>query len=114
MQSKLPFIAAICLLNVFWCCKRREVPARKENEIYLLYKNFNPQQLTVKKGTEVTFTNRDNANHTATSNTSVFKSGKLQTDKSFSYKFETAGTYYFYCNYHSSNLQETGAIIVTE
>lgn len=95
-------------------CKKTSYPPRAENEIYLLYKTFSPQQLVIKKGGEVIFTNRDNANHTVTSNSGIFKSGKLQTDKSFRYTFDEPGKYYFYCNYHSSNLQEGGVITVTE
>ncbi|PBQ30787.1 hypothetical protein CNR22_03015 [Sphingobacteriaceae bacterium] len=110
--SKLAPVMAIGCLVLFISCKKNEIPPPAENEIYLMYKMFSPQQLTVKKGKEVIFTNRDNANHSATSNAGVFNSGKLKTDKSYSYTFDKAGTYYFYCNYHSSNVQENGVITV--
>lgn len=93
-------------------CKKKDIGTPGENEIFLLYKAFNPTQLSVKKGTTVKFTNKDNANHTATANSNLFNSGKLQTDESYTYTFDTPGTYYFYCNYHSSNNQEQGVIIV--
>lgn len=105
-------VAVIVSAAAIQGCKKDTYPPRGENEIYLLYKTFSPQQLVVKKGTEVTFTNRDNANHTVTSNAGIFKSGKLQTDKSFSFTFDEPGKYYFYCNYHSSSLQENGVITV--
>lgn len=106
------FFSCLACLVYLAACKKTTIPPRGENEIYFLYKMFSPQQLTVKKGTEVTFTNRDNANHTATSNAGVFKSGKLKTDQSYTFTFTEAGTYYFYCNYHSSNVQENGVITV--
>lgn len=100
------------ILSFHTSCKKQELPPQGENDIYLFYKAFSPQQLTVKKGTTVTFTNRANGNHTITSNIGLFKSGKLKTDQSYSYTFDEVGTYYFYCNYHSSELRENGVITV--
>ena len=103
---------ALIFFVLFISCKKTEIPPPAENEIYLMYKMFSPQQLTVKKGTEVIFTNRDNANHSVTSNGGLFDSGKIKSDKSYSFTFEEKGTYYFYCSYHSSNMQENGVITV--
>jgi plastocyanin len=92
-------------------CKKQEKGNPGPNEIWLEYKAFNPTQLTVAVGTTVTFTNKDNADHTATS-TGNFDSGKIKNGDTFTYTFTTVGTYYFYCNYHSSNSSEQGAIRV--
>jgi plastocyanin len=83
-----------------------------KNEVWLEYKAFTPTQLTISVGETITFTNKDNADHTATETHHLFDSGKLKTDQSFAYTFSTAGTYYFFCNYHSSNPSEQGAIVV--
>jgi hypothetical protein len=99
-------------LTVLSSCKKTVNGTPGENEIFLLYKTFSPTSLSVKKGTTVTFTNKDNANHTVTSNSRLFDSGKIKSGTSYSYTFSEAGTYYFYCNYHSTNQQEQGAIIV--
>lgn len=93
-------------------CKKADNKTPGENEILILYKTFNPSQLSVKKGTTITFINKDNANHTITANTKSFDSGKIKSSESYSYTFINTGQYYFYCNYHSSNLQEQGVIIV--
>lgn len=112
LKDRWVVATALIFFVLFISCKKTEIPPPAANEIYLMYKMFSPQQITVKKGTEVIFTNRDNANHTATSNGGLFDSGKIKSDKSYSFTFEEKGTYYFYCNYHSSNMQENGVIIV--
>jgi plastocyanin len=91
-------------------CKKPEAPPGP-NEVYLEYQAFNPTQLTVAVGTTVTFTNKDNADHTATSS-GVFDSGRIKSGNTYTFKFTTPGTYFFYCNYHSSNSAEQGAIKV--
>lgn len=93
-------------------CNKKPKGTRGENEIWLEYKLFVPQQLVVKAGTTVTFTNKDNANHTATNINGLFDSGKITSENSWSYTFDKPGTYSFYCNYHSSNTSEQGYIVV--
>ncbi len=92
-------------------CKKQNIGTPGENEIFLLYKTFSPTSLAVKKGTTITFTNKDNANHSITSSTGLFDSGKIKNEDSFLHTFNDAGTYSFYCRYHS-NQQEQGTIIV--
>lgn len=61
---------------------------------------FNPTPLMVKAGATVTWTNMDDEPHTVVSDTGVFKSGGMDTNESFSYKFEKPGTYHFTCSIH--------------
>jgi plastocyanin len=61
---------------------------------------FNPTPLTVKAGSTVTWTNMDDEPHTVVSNTGVFKSGGMDTNESFSHKFDKPGTYHFTCSIH--------------
>jgi len=93
-------------------CNKKPKGTRGENEVWLEYKLFVPQQLVVKAGTTVTFTNKDNANHTATNINGLFDSGKITSENSWSYTFDKPGTFSFYCNYHSSNTSEQGYIVV--
>jgi plastocyanin len=72
---------------------------------------FNPGNYTVKAGTTVTWYNADASTHTVTSTTSgVFDSGNLGSGQSYSYKFNTPGTFNYYCVIHP-NMK--GTIIVT-
>jgi len=110
MKTKIVYTSFL-LFFVLTACKKQEVGSPGKNEIFLEYQAFNPTQLTIPVGTTVTFTNKDNANHTATA-TGLFDSGTIKSGNSFTYTFNTAGTFYFYCNYHSSNPAEQGAIRV--
>ncbi len=93
-------------------CKKTEIGTPGENEVFLLYKTFTPTQLTIKKGTTVTFTNKDNANHSVTANNHLFDSGKITSGTSYTYTFNDVGSYFYSCNYHSSIQQEQGVITV--
>ena len=67
---------------------------------------FIPADVTVDVGGEVTWTNDDTAAHTITSGTApsspdgVFDSSLVMPGTEFSYKFEEAGTYTYYCAVH--------------
>ena len=70
---------------------------------------YNPQQITVKAGTTVTWVNHDDIPHTVTSKTGVFKSKALDTDDKFSFTFATPGSYPYFCALHP---HMTGTIVV--
>jgi len=60
---------------------------------------FEPQQLTVKVGTTVTWTNRDDIPHTVVC-AGKFRSKTMDTDDTFSFTFATAGEYKYFCSLH--------------
>jgi len=70
-----------------------------------------PGTVTIKVGTTVTWTNKDNVGHTATSDDGVFDSGMLSKGSSYSYTFTTAGTYGYFCTPHPYMV---ATIVVTE
>jgi plastocyanin len=70
---------------------------------------FTPMSLTVKAGSTVTWANMDEEPHTVVSNTGLFHSGALDTNESFSFKFDKPGTYQFACSIHP---RMVGTIIV--
>jgi len=62
---------------------------------------FTPASLTVKAGTTVTWTNRDDIPHGIGSADNSFKrSNALDTDDAFSFTFTTPGTYKYFCYIH--------------
>lgn len=71
--------------------------------------SFGPTELTVPVGTTVTWTNRDDIPHTVVSVDKVFKSKVLDTDEKFSFTFNTAGTYPYFCSIHP---KMTGKVVV--
>lgn len=70
---------------------------------------FTPAAITVKAGSTVTWTNRDDEPHTVVSDAGLFRSGALDTDDSFSYRFDKAGTYHYSCSIHP---RMVGTIVV--
>jgi plastocyanin len=71
---------------------------------------FNPPTLTVKAGTTVTWTNKDDIPHGIASAANAFTRSKaLDTDDSFSFTFTTSGTYQYFCYIHP---HMTGTIVV--
>jgi plastocyanin len=73
--------------------------------------SFSPGALTVPVGTTVTWTNKDEVPHTIVSadNPRLFRSGGLDTDDKFAFKFTRAGTYKYFCSVHP---YMTGEIVV--
>jgi plastocyanin len=71
---------------------------------------FGPQKVTVKAGTTVTWTNKDDIPHgIAATNNSFARSKALDTDDSYSFTFTTPGTYAYFCYIHP---HMTGTIVV--
>ena len=70
---------------------------------------FEPVRLTIKAGTTVTWTNRDDIPHTVASPDRAFKSKVMDTDESFSFTFTTPGEYTYFCSLHP---HMTGTIVV--
>lgn len=71
---------------------------------------FAPQTLTVKAGTTVTWTNRDDIPHgIAATNNAFTRSKALDTEDSFSFTFTTPGSYQYFCYVHP---HMTGTIVV--
>jgi len=77
---------------------------------------YDPYRITVEKYSTVTWYNADEIIHTVTSGTPVngpdgaFDSGTFATRDSYSYKFDRAGTYNYFCMVHPWML---GQVVVT-
>ena len=68
-------------------------------EVHIDNFTFQPVELTVKVGTTVTWTNRDDIPHTVVS-AGKFRSKTLDTDDKFSFTFADAGDYKYFCSLH--------------
>ena len=82
---------------------RRRPPIAIDNFV------FGPERLTVKAGTTVTWTNRDDIPHTVASKDRLFKSKVMDTEESYSFTFSTPGEYAYFCSLHP---HMTGTIVV--
>lgn len=71
-----------------------------DNQITIKDFKFTPETLNVKLGSAVTWVNEDSMNHIIKSDS--FESNNLATGQSYSYTFDTAGSYEYYCSLHPS------------
>jgi plastocyanin len=72
--------------------------------------SFTPATLTVKVGTQVTWTNNDDIPHTVVSDDhTTFKSKVLDSDEKFTYTANKPGTYTYFCTIHP---KMTGKLVV--
>jgi plastocyanin len=71
--------------------------------------NFSPATLTVKAGTEITWTNGDDIPHTVVGDGRIFKSKVLGTGEKFTFTVSKPGTYSYSCSIHPNM---TGKLVV--
>jgi plastocyanin len=73
--------------------------------------SFSPSPLEVKVGETVTWINDDSGRHTVTSKDGIFDSGIMGKGQSFSYTFDRADEYPYFCKPHPNMV---GTVVVTE
>ena len=101
-----PFAAALML---FAASDLHAAPAAEANTIVLKDFHFSPMSLTVPAGATVIWKNLDGEPHTVVSIEGLFRSGGLDQNDSFTFKFDKPGTYKFLCSIHPQML---GTIVV--
>ena len=112
---RLIVIASSLTLVLAGCAQKaveHEAATRPSGQVVTIDNfRFDPPMLTVSRGARVTWLNRDDVPHTATSSASprAFDSKALDTDEQFSFVFTTPGTYPYFCAVHP---HMTAAIIV--
>jgi plastocyanin len=88
-------------------------PVRAEQpvayEIAIKDFEFSPRTLTVRVGSKVTWTNKDEEPHKVVEVDNAFTSQPLDTDNNFTFEFDTPGTYQYFCSLHP---HMTGKIVV--
>jgi plastocyanin len=74
--------------------------AQDANTIVMKNFDFSPMMMTVKAGTTVTWKNLDGEPHTVVSPDGAFRSHALDQGDTFTFKFDTPGTYKYICSIH--------------
>ena len=69
---------------------------------------YSPQSLTIKVGTTVTWTNKDDVTHSVTADSGVFDAD-IGPGETVSFTFTIVGTYQYHCNPHPDMI---GTIVV--
>ena len=90
-----------------------ELPAAAGPEARIRIEDFKfvPERLSVRPGTKVTWVNKDDEPHSATSSEKPkrFDSGALDSAQSFSFTFSEAGSFSYFCKLHP---HMTGVVVV--
>src|SRR5579863_1596404 len=92
-------LASLCTLvlvtaaNAGWAASDSD-----PNTITLKNFHFAPMELTVPAGTTVKWKNLDGEPHTVVSDQGLFRSGGLDQNDAFEFKFDKPGTYRFICS----------------
>jgi plastocyanin len=83
---------------------------QKTNEVTIQNFAFSPANITVKKGTKVTWTNQDSVGHTVTADSGDGPNSQLLNQgQSYTFTFDTVGTFKYHCQPHP---KMTGTVVV--
>lgn len=62
---------------------------------------YKPEAVKVKAGTELTWTNEDSFAHTVTADDKSFDSKNMEKGATFTHRFDTPGTFKYFCAIHN-------------
>lgn len=99
-------LLALALLSIRCGADNPLAPdVRGDNEVWIQASGFEPTTLTVTAGTTVTWKNKDTEIHTVESGTPDnpdirFTSPNIKASSSWSFKFDSKGTFDYYCSIH--------------
>jgi plastocyanin len=100
----IPAVAASLSLALFTMLAYKVLAPRPVNassvEVKIDNFSYAPTTLTVRVGTQITWTNRDDIPHTVVAEDKTFKSRVLDTDEKFTFTPTKPGTYKYYCSIH--------------
>ena len=107
-MKKVLIVLVIIMSFIVGCGQTTNTIPAESNMITINNFAFEPSEITVDKGTEVTWFNNDNAVHTVVS-LGLFESGTLNKGSEFKFAFNEPGEYNYNCGIHTSM---TGKVIV--
>jgi plastocyanin len=70
------------------------------NTVNIVDSAYNPSSITVTIGSKVTWKNKAGITHDVISDAGIFNSGFIEAGGSYSFTFNTAGTYHYHCSLH--------------
>lgn len=105
----LPMAVSVAMLWWIAACSLSTAGTPDPTRIMVKDFMFAPVSLTVKAGSTVTWANMDDEPHNVVSDTGLFRSGAIDTNENFSFKFDKPGTYHFTCSIHP---RMVGTIVV--
>jgi plastocyanin len=97
-------VGTLFAVSVAEAHKHPTAMAQKHPTRTVLIQNFSfkPANITIKRGTKVTWINKDSTTHTATANNGrSFDSGRLGPGQRYTHTFKSAGKKSYHCEIHS-------------
>ena len=110
----IAIVAILLLLPVLAACGEPQAPAATpvtgggstpaggEVSVSMKDNKYDPVEITVAAGTTVKWTNAEARKHTVTADNAAFTSGDIAKDGTFTQKFDTPGTFGYFCEFHGS------------
>ncbi|WP_432261852.1 cupredoxin domain-containing protein [Cupriavidus sp. TMH.W2] len=74
--------------------------AQESNVVVVKNFMFSPMSLTIKAGSTLTWKNLDGEPHSVVNDAGLFRSGALDQNDTFSFKFDKPGVYKIFCGIH--------------
>src|SRR5215208_2694997 len=96
-------VGTLFAVSVAEAHKHPTAMAQKHPTRTVLIQNFSfkPAQITIKRGTKVTWINKDSTTHTATANNGrSFDSGRLGPGQRYTHTLKSAGKKSYHCEIH--------------
>jgi plastocyanin len=86
------------------------VSTERQISVDVVDNDYEPRDLTVNRGAEVTWRFKGDIPHSVTDDRGRFNSGVMESGAEFAITFDEAGTYYYYCTLHHG-MQGTLAVL---
>ena len=71
-------------------------------EVSIKNQSFNPSDLTISRGTKVTWRNDDDVAHTVSADNRSFDSSRIEPGEIFAFTFDEPGTFTYHCAIHTN------------
>ena len=89
----LPLVALLAFASVATAASGERTVSKT---VSITATGFSPDQVTIRPGETVTWTNKDTKAHEIVSDTGLFKSNRLQPGESYSYRFDVESSYSYH------------------
>jgi len=109
-QSWILFLASLAALTLT-VCLGPIAKAEAAASVHIDNFTFTPQEITITRGTTLTWINEDDIPHAIVASNKAFRSKAMDTEQNFSFTFSEPGTYEYFCSLHP-HMQ--GKVIVKE
>lgn len=112
-MSRAKFVAILVLTLL--CAGVTAALAQAGVTVDIVDSDYRPGSATIGSGETVTWTHSGDQPHTVTADDGTFDSGELAPGDTFSMRFDSPGTYRYYCTFHGGpGGQGMSAVVVVE